>query len=153
MLDRLRPVFESLQRHDVRYVAIGGVAAILHGVPRITLDLDVLIEASPDNARRLLAALEDARLGSATMITAEALLRNDVTIFDDRVRIDVQTVTPGIRFEDVWPNRQTMTFQGQSFYILSLPDLIASKRAAGRPQDLEDVRLLEVNTTGDEFSS
>ncbi len=50
MLNRLQGVFKSFQRHDGKYVVIGGIAAILHGVPRATFDLDILIEATPDNA-------------------------------------------------------------------------------------------------------
>jgi hypothetical protein len=48
MLNRLRDVFASFQKHQVRYVVIGGIAAVLHGVPRATFDLDILIEATPE---------------------------------------------------------------------------------------------------------
>jgi len=57
MLNRLQNVFKSFQRHDVKYVVIGGIAAVLHGVPRATFDLDILIEATPENTQRLLNAL------------------------------------------------------------------------------------------------
>ncbi len=144
MLNRLRDVFKSFQRHDVKYVVIGGVAAILHGVPRATLDVDILIDATPDNSKRLLDALLDAGLGSASLTTAQDILANEITVFRDRVRVDVQTTTPGIRFADAWQRRKTISYQGQEFYILSKDDLIASKRAAGRKVDLEDVRLLEL---------
>ena len=150
MLNRLQDVFRSFQRHDVKYVVIGGIAAILHGVPRATFDLDILIEATPDNTKRLLDALLDAGLGSASLTTARDLLANEITIFKDRVRLDVQTSTPGIAFADAWQHRKTMSYQGQEFFILSKEDLIASKRAAGRKVDLEDVRLLELPETGHE---
>jgi hypothetical protein len=136
-------VFASFQHHQVKYVVIGGIAAVLHGVPRATFDLDILIEATPDNAQRLLEALLEAGLGTATLISAEELLANEITIFQDRVRIDVQTHTPGITFEQVWPNRETMKYQDQQFFVVAKQDLIASKQAAGREVDLEDVRLLE----------
>jgi len=115
----------------------------LYGVPRMTFDLDILVEASPENAQRLLDALLEAQMGTAALITPEELLNNAVTMFQDRVRIDVQTSTPGIDFESAWQRRQTMTHQGEEFYVLSRDDLIASKRAAGRAIDLEDVRILE----------
>ena len=60
MLNQLKVVFSSFQEHDVRYLVIGGIVAILHGVPRATFDLDIYIEASPENVQRLLTALEDA---------------------------------------------------------------------------------------------
>jgi hypothetical protein len=145
MLNRLQDVFASLQKHEVKYITIGGIAAVLHGVPRATFDLDILIEATPDNAQRLLNALLDAGLGTAALTTVDDLLAHEITVFQDRVRIDVQTRTPGLRFEDAWRDRETMIYQGQEFHVLSRRDLIASKRAAGRQIDLEDVRLLETN--------
>jgi len=144
VLNRLQGVFRSFQQHDVRYVVIGGIAAILHGVPRATFDLDILIEATPDNARRLLDALLDAGLGTAALTSPGDLLANEITVFKDRVRVDVQTSTPGVRFVDAWSRRRTVAYQGQEFFILAKEDLIRSKRAAGRPVDLEDVRLLEL---------
>jgi len=144
MLNRLQGVFKSFQEHDVKYVVIGGIASILHGVPRATFDLDILIEATPENTKRLLDALMDAGLGTAALTTVADLLANEITIFRDRVRLDVQTSTPGIDFGEAWLHRKTVTYQGQVFYILSKEHLIASKRAAGRAVDLEDVRLLEL---------
>lgn len=143
MLNRLRDVFASLQRHDVRYVVLGGIAAVLHGVPRATFDLDILIEASPENAQRLLDALLDASLGTAALTDAAGILANEITIFKDRIRLDVQTSTPGLTFEAAWTHRETMRYQGQAFYVVSLADLIASKEAAGRPVDLDDVQQLK----------
>ena len=149
MLNRLQDVFRSFQKHDVKYIVIGGIAAILHGVPRATFDLDILIEATPDNAQRLLNALLDAGLGTAALTSPVDVLANEITIFKDRVRLDVQTSTPGLRFADAWSRRKTVEFQGQEFFILSKDDLVRSKRAAGRPLDLEDARLLELPGTDD----
>jgi len=146
MLNLLKDVFSSLQRHKVRYIVIGGIAAVLHGVPRATFDLDILIDANPDNAKKLLDAFLDAKLGTAALTTPEELLSQEITIFKDRVRIDVQTSTPGLKFEEAWKRRETMDYQNQKFYVASREDLIASKRAAGRPVDLEDVRLLELDS-------
>ena len=145
MLHRLTDVFRSLQNHEVRYVVIGGIAAVLYGVPRATFDLDILIDATPENAQRLLNAFLDAGLGSAALTDVQHLLDNEITIFKDRVRIDVQTSTPGLDFQEAWDRRVTMTYQEQDFYVVSKADLIAAKRAAGRAVDLEDVRLLELS--------
>ena len=62
----------------------------------------------------------------------------------DRVRIDVQTATPGIEFEAAWQKKEVMMYRKQAFYVVSREDLISSKRAAGREKDLEDIRLLEL---------
>ena len=144
MLNQLQDVFASFQKLDVKYIVIGGIAVVLFGVPRAAFDVDILIEATADNARRLLDALLEAGLRTASLISADQLLGNEITVFEDRVRVDVQTVTPGLRFEDAWRNRQTMSYHGQTFLVISRADLIASKRAAGRDIDLQDVRLLEL---------
>ena len=149
MLNRLQDVFRSFQEHEVKYVVIGGIASVLHGVPRATFDLDILIKATPENTRRLLAALLDAGLGTASLTTVEDVLANEITIFRDRVRVDVQTSTPGITFDDAWQRRKTLSYHGQEFFILSKQDLIASKRAAGRDVDIEDVRLLDLPESED----
>ena len=59
-----------------------------------------------------------------------------------RVRIDVQTSTPGLLFEQAWNHRASMTFHGGSFYVASKENLFATKKAAGREIDLSDVNLL-----------
>ena len=144
MLNRLKEIFKSLQQHNVKYVVIGGIASVIYGVPRATFDLDILIEATPENAQRLLDAFIDAGLGTATLTNSDEILANEITIFKDRIRVDVQISTPGLDFESAWEKKQKMQYQGQNFYVVSLDDLIRSKRAAGRDVDLEDVRLLEL---------
>ncbi|MBN2270834.1 MAG: nucleotidyltransferase [Sedimentisphaerales bacterium] len=144
MLNRLQDVFKSFQQNDVKYLVIGGIAAALHGVPRATFDLDILIESTAENARRLLKALTEAGFGTAAMTTPNDIVAHEITVFSDKVRIDVQTSTPGIEFADVWTRKKTFTYQEQDFFVLSKDDLIASKRAAARRVDLEDVRLLEL---------
>ena len=149
MLNRYRDVFRCLNAHDVRYLVIGGIAAIVHGVPRMTFDLDILIEATPDNAQRLLDAFLDAGLGTAALTTADGLLAKEITIFKDRLRIDVQTRTPGIVFADAWARRELIDHEGQDLWVVSRQDLIASKLAAGRDVDLEDVRALRPADEGE----
>ena len=144
MLNRLQDVFKFFQQHKVRYMVIGGVASVLYGVPRATFDLDILIEATTENAQRLLAALVEAGFGTAAMTNAKDIVEHEITVFNDRVRIDAHTCTPGVSFQDAWRRRKTLTYQGQDFFILSREDLIAAKRASGRQVDLEDVRLLEL---------
>lgn len=141
MLNRLKDVFESFQKHNVKYIVIGGIAAVLYGIPRATFDLDILIEATQENARHLL----NAGLGTASLTSVDEILSNEITIFKDRVRIDVQINTPGIIFKYAWERKKSMNYHGQEFYIVCLEDLIASKKAAGRTIDLEGVRLLELS--------
>ena len=93
--------------------------------------------------------MNEAGLATALLTTADEVLVNENSIFTDRVRLDVQTSTPGITLAEAWTRRVTMNYKGQKLEVVSLFDLISSKRAAGRDVDLEDVRILEskdVNT-------
>ena len=74
MLNKLQNVFSSFQKNEVKYVVIGGIASVLYGVPRATFDLDILIEPSIENTRRLLKSLLEAGLGTADLTTAEDVL-------------------------------------------------------------------------------
>ena len=145
MFDLYRDVFRSLNDQQARYLVIGGVAVGIHGISRATFDLDLLIEATADNARRVLRALTDAGMGTATLTTPDQLLANEITILRDVVQIDIQTRTPGIVFQDAWERRVRLDYRDVPMQVVSRDDLIASKRASGRPVDLEDLRALEAD--------
>jgi hypothetical protein len=143
MLNRLKDVFRCLEERKVRYLVIGGIATVLHGVPRATFDLDILIDPTEENARRLLDAILDAGLATAADTTPAEILDYEITVFEDLVRVDVQTETPGIEFEPSWQRRATLEYRDQEVQVVSREDLIRAKRAAGREVDLKDARLLE----------
>jgi hypothetical protein len=86
--------------------------------------------------------LTELGFGTAEMTSAQEIIETEITIFTDRIRLDVQTSTPGILFEEAWQRRVTMTFKGQGFEVVSFADLVQSKTAAGRDVDLEDVKTL-----------
>ena len=143
MFDRLQDLFKSLNSREVKYLVIGGMAAIAHGSERNTFDLDLLIEPTVENARRLLDAFLETGFGTAALITPEQLVKNEITMFKDRVKIDVQTRTPGIDFQTAWVRRVKNVGHGVEFSVLSLDDLLASKRAVRRPKDLLDLEFFE----------
>ena len=111
--------------------------------PRATFDLDLLIEATPDNAQHLLDALVETGMATAHLTTAADLLAHEITIFQDRVRIDVQTSAPGLTFAEAWGGRVTMAYEGQKFNVVSRKHLIRSKRASGSDIDIQDASILE----------
>jgi hypothetical protein len=67
-------VFASFQKHEVRYIVIGGIASVLYGVPRATFDLDIFIDATPENTQRLLEALLEAGIGTASLTNVNEIL-------------------------------------------------------------------------------
>jgi hypothetical protein len=98
MLDRLEPLFRSLNSHEVEYLVI-----------------------------------------------ADDVLKHEITIFRDRIRVDVQTKTPGIDFRQEYERRNTVHVGETGVHLISLDGLIRSKKAAARPRDLEDVNILEAS--------
>jgi hypothetical protein len=143
------PDFEEfiacLNAHRVRYLIVGGYAVGFHARPRATKDLDVLVDRSAANARRVQAALFDF-LGSKPANITLAKLRNPRTLIvlgTAPVRIDVLTDVDGIRsFAAAWRRRARGVYGETAAEFVALDDLIASKDAAGRPQDLGDLDAL-----------
>lgn len=151
-------LFRALGRHEVEYVTVGGVAIQAYGGQRMTQDLDVAIASSRENMERLAAALADVDgriLGpdgqrSKSIPSASLLASGDqwhlVTAYGP---FDVLTLPAHIgSFADVRARAHDVQLGDLSIPIAHRDDLLRMKRAAGRPQDLADVRLLE--SLGDE---
>jgi hypothetical protein len=132
---------------------IGGVAAILHGVPRMTADIDLLIESTVDNAQRMLAVLKDLGYATADLVEAQGLTPVKLLMFENGIKIDVMLQIPGLHFATAWKNKLTMHINEQSFYILAKADLISAKLAAARQRDLEDVAVLQAIESYDKTRS
>jgi hypothetical protein len=136
-------MFSALNAAEARYLLVGAYAAMLYTEPRWTKDLDIWIEPSNENARRVRAALAD--FGAPAQVTEEELARPGliVQIGLPPNRIDIITTAEGVQFADAWARRQAFSFGTVPIPVLHLDDLITNKRAVGRPQDLIDVASLE----------
>lgn len=134
---------ESCAGRDVRFLIVGGYAVAAHGHPRATKDLDVWILADPENADRLIEALDDFGMGSIGL-TRDDFLEPDVVIQlgYPPVRIDILTSISGVSFDECWDNRVVIDIGSVEAGLISAADLIANKRAAGRPQVLVDADIL-----------
>jgi hypothetical protein len=155
----VRDFLYTLHGHAVRFMIVGGEAVIFYGHVRLTGDIDVFFDRSADNADRLLAALDDFWHGVIPGIRCAEELRKPGVVFQFGLppnRIDLLNEIDGVAFEDAWPRRTEVEIaQGAeriSFSYLGLEDLIANKRAAGRPKDLDDLRFLEAVRSADEDS-
>lgn len=137
-------LFKSLNSHAVEYLLIGGTLAIAYGVPRVTKDIDIFLRPTIRNAEQCLAAMTECGLGTAQLTTAQALSETEVTIFKDAVRLDVLTQVKGLTFDHAWQHKVFIALGDVHIPALQLDDLIAAKHAAGRPGDLEDIRILEL---------
>jgi predicted nucleotidyltransferase len=136
-------LLKSLNAHNVEFVIIGATAFPIHGYARATLDLDIFIRPDPQNASRLMDALRDFGYDLAD-ITLEDLLTKKVLIRQYLVETDIHPFVSGLTFDQVWKNKVAGTYGREKVYYSSLDDLIIMKQAAGRPKDLEDLRVLKV---------
>jgi predicted nucleotidyltransferase len=137
----IESLLKSLRDHAVDFVVIGAVALPVHGFVRATQDVDVFIRPVPDNARRTLEALR-AFGYDVTDLTVEDLLTKKVLIRQYIVAADIHPFVAGITFEEVWQHKVDAMYKGAPAFFASLDDLIRMKEAAGRPKDLEDLKVL-----------
>jgi len=134
----------SLNARQVKYLIVGGYAVALHGYPRYTKDLDVWIEASAENAARLILALNDFGFGSLGLENKDFAEEDQVVQLGyPPNRIDLITSASGVRFEECYEKRVTVLIEGVEVEFLDVENLKKNKRASGRLQDLADVEKLE----------
>jgi hypothetical protein len=130
-----------LNVHRVRYLVVGAHAVAAHGRPRLTADLDIWVEPTLLNARRVVAAV--AAFGFVGL-APEQLVRRETLVFLGRepFRIDVMTSIDGVEWKAAWPTRKRAKLGSVSVAFLGVKQLVANKVAAGRPKDLADLALL-----------
>lgn len=136
-------LYKCLNANKVRYLVIGGIASIIYGIPRITLDVDIFVEPTLSNAIRLLAALKEAGFGTASLTTPKKILNNEINIFDDYIRLDVITRPKGLEFKKTWKRRVVKRVNSININFASLADIIKSKVKSARSIDKEDVKILK----------
>jgi len=139
-----KEMLQCLADEDAKFLIVGAYALAAHGYPRATMDIDIWVMPSRDNAEAVLRALR--RFGTPLRgLTADDLQRDD-TIFQIGVaprRIDIITGVSGLRFEEAFARSITIDIEGLQLNIPSVDDLILNKRASGRTRDLADAEALE----------
>lgn len=140
----------SFLAHDVQFMVVGGYALAAHGLPRYTGDLDAWIAQSPENASRVLAALEEFGFANIGLTVEDFLLPDRVTQLGyPPLRIDILTSIEGVDFAEAWNRRIEVTLDLLTVPFIGREDLIENKRVANRPQDIADViRLTEDDKPG-----
>jgi len=126
--------------HEVEFLIVGGYALAAHGHPRYTKDLDVWVWIGPENAQRILVAIEEFGFGDLGL-TAADFQEPDVMVQLGREpqRIDILTYASGLQFSDAYKNRVYVTIGNVDVPFISIDDLRTNKMATGRPRDLADV--------------
>jgi predicted nucleotidyltransferase len=139
---RLAQVCRELNSARVKYVLVGAAAMQLWGTTRATRDIDILIEPTVANARRLLAALSKLGFGLAAELSPEEVARRPVTIIGDIPNVDVLTRAWNLKFADAKAQAIVFEVEGVRVPAASIDHLIESKRT-GRLQDAADIEVLE----------
>jgi len=138
-LDLLR----AFAAHDVRFLIVGAYALAIHGRPRATGDLDVWVDATPNNAARVYEALR--RFGAPLDDVSERDFSVPGIVYQIGLppgRIDVLTQLSGLVFDDAWPTRLRGSFGEIETDFIGREAFIRNKLATGRARDRVDVESL-----------
>jgi len=130
----------------VRFVVVGGHAVAAHAEPRLTEDLDVFVDRTPANAKRLREALVGFGFGAVAPSEQALAEPNKVFMLGRKPwRIDILTSIDGVSFRTAWASRIAADFSAGPLYVIGRAALLANKRASGRTKDLLDVALIEAH--------
>jgi hypothetical protein len=140
--DDFSEFLRSLNAHDVKYMVVGGHAVSFHGYPRFTHDVDVVILPDEQNARALLAALTDFGFAQVGLDVGDFLKPTTVVLGRAPDQIDIMTFIKGVDVHEAWERRVPGVLDDIEVAFIARQDLIANKRAVGRPEDLADIARL-----------
>ena len=139
-----KEMLQGLSDEKVEFLLVGAYALAAHGYPRATIDLDLWIKRSTENAAAVMRAL--VRFGAPLHNLSQQDLQEAGTVFQIGVaprRIDIITRASGLQFQDAFKHAIIVDIEGIQMHVLSIDDLIRNKRAAARTKDLADVEALE----------
>lgn len=152
-------IFRTLNRRRVKYVVVGGVAVVLHGIVRLTVDLDLMIDLEKKNAERFIEALSSlgyvpkAPVNPADYADSEKReswrTKKNMIVFSfynskkPFEEVDVFIYNP-IDFDEAYQKRKIYKVEGIPIPVASLDDLKTLKRISGRKQDTADIEALEL---------
>lgn len=146
MNEDYRDMLAALVAEQARFLVVGAHALAVHGYPRGTVDIDIWIEPTAENAERVWRALAEfgAPLGDLG-IDQRDFTRPDIVaqLGLPPNRIDFLTGVSGLTFESAWKRRIEAPVEGVMVPVLGIEDLVANKQATGREKDRADIRGLE----------
>jgi len=145
LLDELSQLISALDENEIEYAVCGGLALTIHGFPRATFDIDVLIRAeSLEKAYEVAAGKGYDIRGLDISFKERAVEIRRVSKIDDDgevLSLDLLLVTPQV--EDVWESKEILLWQNRNLWIVSQAGLIKMKKLAGRAKDLIDIDRIE----------
>ena len=136
-----RDFIRELNKHDVKYILIGGYSVILHGHPRTTGDMDIWVDRTTENYKKIVRAFFSFGMSVFNM-TEERFLDKDIEVFTfgrPPTSIDIMTVALGLNFNDCYESAIYFEEDGLMIRTIHRNDLINAKKASGRYKDLDDL--------------
>jgi hypothetical protein len=138
-----RDLLESFNKNRVDYVIVGGYALAFHGVPRYTGDLDILVNASEDNAHRILQSLNEFGFGSVGLSIQDFREpKKVIQLGYPPVRVDIVTSISGVSWGEAFQNRVAGKYGDITVYYIGRKQFVINKRTVGRKKDLADLEAL-----------
>ena len=130
-------------KHKVEYLIVGGYALAFHGAPRFTGDIDLFVRPVRENAKRILAALNDFGFGSLDLSEDDfAIPGKIIQLGVPPIRIDIITKISGVSWEKAESGKAPGSYGQTSVCFISREDFIANKRTTGRKKDAADIEAL-----------
>jgi predicted nucleotidyltransferase len=151
-------IFQSFNKHNVRYLLCGGVAVNIYGIARMTSDVDILLDFDKYNLERFQSAVSEIGYSPTIPVSifdlADAASRNKLIHEKNLVAFSlVNTVSPHVVldiiadmpfvFNDLWERKKSRVMKNYELHLVSIKDLIELKKYAGRVQDNQDIELLK----------
>lgn len=144
--DDFRDFLRALRRWQVEYLLVGGYSVILHGYSRTTGDLDVWVNQTSDNYRKLTSAFHEFGMPVFDMTEANFLSNPEMDVFRfgrPPVSIDILVVVKGLVFDQAYAQAVEVEVEGLPIKLIHFDDLLRAKQAAGRPRDQNDIDNLK----------
>ena len=131
-------------KYQLEYLVIGGFAVSIHGYPRTTKDLDICINNTEENAKKVLAILKDFGFGSLNFKMEDFLKKDMIAQLGyPPIRIDILNDLNGVDFDYAFKNKRIVNMNGIPTNFIGYNELIINKENAGRDQDLLDIKKLK----------
>lgn len=139
-----REFLEALRSENTKFLLIGAHAVAYHAEARLTQDIDIFVETTLDNVKRLHRALTTFGFGDIVESADQLSAPNRVFMLGRKPwRIDILTSIDGVGFEEAWAGRVETSFHGIPISVIGRTELIKNKKASGRKKDLVDIAILE----------
>lgn len=137
-------LLKLFNENKVRYCIIGAYAVGFYSKPRYTKDIDILVEPTLENAKKIVKALKQFGFGSLGLTESDFTDRdNIIQLGYEPVRVDIIMSIKGCNFSEVWENRKKSTYGKTKVFFIGFKELIKSKKNTGRKLDEFDLELLQ----------